>query len=310
MINRLLPALASAMNRTPTGVQRVYGDLSNRILDSSAVYREMRTSLGEMGAALMRFDQPARSATEERLHRLASGLRPWTAPGLSLERLGGDGDGAYVMVDPSGSAGALSIGVGHDVSWDRAVAARGVPVAMFDPTVSSPPTEVPGARFFPVGLGPPRPTPLMPLTGLDLRPLDELLSMAGFPAGSDLVLKVDIEGAEWAALEGVSFAPFRQVALELHDIDGLADQRRADAMLAVVDALATTHLPVHVHANNERPFRRFDGIWFPEVIEATFVRRDLMPQARPADALATALDRATNPRFPDYDLSGILTAPA
>jgi hypothetical protein len=211
------------------------------------------------------------------------------------------------MAAGAAAGGAISIGVGHDVSWDAATAARGVPVWMFDPTVDGPPRPVPGARFLPIGLGDPARTP-PGLEGCDLRPLDAIVEATGLREREDLILKIDVEGSEWAALRDADVGRFEQVLIEMHDLDRLADEARSVDVLATSSLLYATHYPVHIHANNERPFHRFDGIWFPEVVEVSYLRRDLLRSAMPADALATHLDRPTNPRYPDYDLSGLLSA--
>ena len=118
---------------------------------------------------------------------------------------------------------------------------------------------------------------------------------------------VDAEGVEWGALLDVHFHPFQQVLLEMHDLRRLQDVDAADAVWQTTRGLASTHYPIHVHANNERPFNRFDRYWFPDVIELSYVRKDRLAQPRPSDVIETLTDRATNPAYPDYDVSGLLT---
>ena len=93
----------------------------------------------------------------------------------------------------------------------------------------------------------------------------------------------------------------------MHDLSRLQDAATADEVLRTVRGLAATHLPVHVHANNEGAFNRYDGRWFPDVIEVSYVRRNLLTDAKPATSLVAGLDRPSNPKYPDYDLSGLLT---
>ncbi|MFM9124221.1 MAG: hypothetical protein ACKOSO_03455, partial [Actinomycetota bacterium] len=77
-------------------------------------------------------------------------------------------------------------------------------------------------------------------------------------------------------------------------------------VIAVLELLQRTHLPVHLHGNNETAAVRFDRLWLPTALEVTYLRRDLAAGARPADALQTALDAPSNARFADIDLSGLL----
>jgi hypothetical protein len=133
------------------------------------------------------------------------------------------------------------------------------------------------------------------------------MMLAGMSDSRDLLLKVDVEGAEWSSLCATDFAPFQQVLLEMHDLTRLQDATSADEVLRTVRSLAATHRPVHVHANNEGAFNRYDGRWFPDGIEVSYVRRDLMEGAAPATSMVVGLDRPSNPKYPDYDLTGLMT---
>ena len=309
MISRILPAVSAVTTRMPPGLRRTYGDISNRILDTSAVYRHLRSTVAEMGSALLDFSRAPETDSEHRLCEFAALIRPFTSADLTLTRVGSAADGAYAMAAVGEDIdAAISIGVGHDVSWDQAIAAKRIPVTMFDPTVAGLPSPVPGGTFHRIGIGIPGATPAPDLHGMDLRPLDDLLELARVSASTELLLKIDVEGAEWDALRDVDFAVFQQVLIEMHDIARLSDPKQAEAVLETVRKLAQTHCPVHVHANNEGAFNRFDRFWFPDVIEASYVRKDLLAGATPATRLVEGLDIPSNPQYPDYDMSGLLTA--
>ena len=309
MISRILPAVSAVTTRMPPGLRRAYGDISNRILDTSTVYRHLRSTVAEMGSALLDFSRTPETDSEHRLCEFASLIRPFTSADLTLTRVGSAADGAYVMAPVADDiAAAISIGVGHDVSWDQAIAAKRIPVAMFDPTVSELPSPVPGGTFHRIGIGVLGAIPSPDLHGMDLRPLDGLLALAGVSGSTELLLKIDVEGAEWDALCNVDFSVFQQVLIEMHDIARISDPKQAEAVLETVRKLAQTHYPVHIHANNEGAFNRFDRFWFPDVIEASYVRKDLLAGATPATRLVEGLDIPSNPQYPDYDMSGLLTA--
>ncbi len=74
---------------------------------------------------------------------LLSVIRPLTPVRFSKIRIGNQpGDGGYVMVaDWEDVVGAVSIGIGGDVSWDLAIAERGIDVYQYDHTVASPPDK-------------------------------------------------------------------------------------------------------------------------------------------------------------------------
>jgi hypothetical protein len=280
----------------------------DQIVYASTPYTELKSTLNQQASRLIDFGSPAGGPRDERLRAALRHLVPHEVPGVDLVRVGGRHDGGYVMADDFDVVGAVSVGVGPDVSWDSDIGGRGIPVAMFDPTVRRLPARVPNGRFFRIGVSG------SGSTDSSYRPLDDLVDMAGFHATGDLLLKIDVEGAEWAALSSAAdraMARYRQVVVEMHHLSRLADENRAADVLAALTRLARTHVPLHLHANNYSRLLRFDHDWFPDAVEASFVRRDLASGAHPASRVRTELDYPSDPRVEEIDLSGVLSlAPA
>ena len=68
-------------------------------------------------------------------------LRPWATRRTPKVRVGNDYDGGYVLPAVALQCDVvLSIGVGHDVSFDHVMAERGARILQFDHTVEGPPT--------------------------------------------------------------------------------------------------------------------------------------------------------------------------
>jgi hypothetical protein len=289
----------------PGPIRSSFETLSEHVVYTSQLYADLRSRVIAMESAMIDFSGTPQTPADQRALAAASLLRPFAVdPGLV--RIGGDGDGGYVMAEIFDVAAAISVGVGPDVSWDADVASRGLRVAMFDPTVAEPPSTVPRSAFHRIGLGT---AEQASESRLDLRPLDDLITLAGAEY-QDALLKIDIEGAEWRALEGVrDFGRFPQVALEMHDLGDLRHEIAGDRIVTVLKTLHTTHVPFHVHANNECPVVRFGRFWLPDALEVSYLRRDLAGAFAPATELHTSFDRASNARFTDIDLTGLLTAP-
>lgn len=250
---------------------------------------------------LIDFSAEPSSDGDARLRSAAALLRPVTAPGLKLARVGGAADGGYVMMEPLKAMGALSVGVGPDVSWDSAVALMGIPVAMFDPTISRPPERVPGTTFHRVGVG--------AVDSGEYRTLIGLRDLAGFGPDVDLVLGMDVEGAEWESIQATGargLRQFTQITLELHGFDQLSERGGSDLILDVLRILNAGHKPVYLHGNNLDWLHQFGAYWFPRTLEATFVRDDLISGWEPAskvDGWGTPNDT----RLPDIRLDGLLS---
>lgn len=288
----------------PSFLRGAFASFSDHVVYTSSLYGDLRSQITEMGSALIDFEREPRSDADRRCRRAAECIRPFDA-GCDLVRVGGVADGAYVMADDFVASAAISIGVGHDVSWDIDVAARGVPVHMFDPTVQRPPSTVPSGTFNRVGIGT---AEQAQRSGLDLKPLEMLAATVDASDTAELILKIDVEGAEWEALDAAeSLTRYRQIVLELHDLDQLAESSCGDRIVRVLERMQQTHVSIHVHANNDAPLAHFDTYWLPSVLEVSFLRRDLATRIAPATSMREDLDRPSNPRFADLSLRGLLS---
>lgn len=262
----------------------------------------MKSTLNDLSATLVSFEGTPQSPADERLLEFVRRLRPMTSSELRLTRIGGATDGGYVMAEPVSASGAVSVGVGSDVSWDSDIGARGVRVAMFDHTVRGAPAKVPNGDFHRIGISP-------QISGRT-RPLDQLVALAGFTGKTDLILKMDVEGAEWAVLAGAhpeALEPFVQIVLEFHGLADLKDPARAPLLISALRRVTASHYPIHVHANNYDELVRFGQWWFPNAIEVSFVRHDQLPGAKAATSMRTDLDAPCDPRVTEIDLSALVT---
>ncbi|GAB0119780.1 glycosyltransferase [Acidisoma sp. 7E03] len=227
-------------------------------------------------------------------------LRPWQMTGMAKTRIGNDYDGGYVLPQIAAEADVvLSIGVGHDVSFDLAMAERGAIILQFDHTVERPPTAHANFRFHKKGLG--------AQSSDDLLSFAEILSLLAREQPRRPLLKFDIEGAEYATFARIDpalLADFPVIACEIHDLDRLGETAFLRRATALLDVLSASHAPVHLHANNYGRFAVVQGVPVPTVLELSFLRRDL--DALPGlarDPLPGPLDRPNHPYLPDLCLT-------
>ena len=288
------------MPRPPEWFKNLAVPLADKIVYASGAYVSLKSTMNDLSQTLVTFQGEPSNAADERLLAFVRAIRPMTSPELELARIGRATDGGYVMATPPAASGAISIGVGSDVSWDQDIGARGIPVAMFDHTVRKLPAHVPNGTFYRLGIG--------TAQGPQTQPLDQLIVVAGFAGRADLLLKMDVEGAEWAALTQpgpADLQPFNQIVLELHGIAGLKDERSAAPILAAVEHFTESHVPVHVHANNYDELVRFGNWWFPNAIELSLVRRETLTDVQPAMTMRTDLDAPCDPRVTEIDLTAL-----
>lgn len=266
--------------------------------------------------------------------RLPCSLRP--DPAGSLRRVGRAHDGGYVLPEAAFAAadGLLSLGLNDDWSFDRDFARRhpGAPIIGYDPTIGRPKLlrraltrtlALPLAllvsprrswrnfvrvwdacldygRFFgPVARH--RKLWIAAATAPGSISLADALADSAFAGRDRVILKVDIEGAEYAAFAALPDASLGRVSLIAVELHGL-DRHLADVQ-ALARRLARDFAVAHVHANNYGPL--VGGM--PTVIEIVWARRSLLPAPPPgiaAPALPLAgLDAPNDPARPDIALS-------
>jgi hypothetical protein len=93
----------------------------------------------------------------------------------------------------------------------------------------------------------------------------------------DLILQMDIGGAEWHVFLNVSeeiLSRFRIIVVELHSLNRLVDTIGFNLMFAVLDRLLRQFHVVHIHPNNVAPPLNAKGLTIPRCLEMTFLRRD------------------------------------
>ena len=198
-------------------------------------------------------------------------LRPYDLVGASRIRLGRNFDGGYVMLDRfEGVQAAYSLGINDDVSWDFDVATRGIDVYQYDHTIDQLPFE--HSRFHWMKLG------ISHESTHDLRTLESLVEENGHGSSTNMILKCDIEGAEWLSFcftPNSVLAKFSQIVMEIHDLQKLADERFAHTARQVALNLTASHRVVNVHGNNYSDFVVVGGIPIPQTLELTLARKDL-----------------------------------
>lgn len=219
-------------------------------------------------------------------------LRPWDVKGPPKKRYGpASGDGGYVILDSAfGARHVLGYGVDKDVTFENQVTeAWGIHAHVFDHTIDVVPHLGPKVTYVKEGLGV---ADVPPLTSLETHVARYV------PEGSDYVLKMDIEGAEWAVLETVDLSRVTQLILEIHDLQ----EDRSE----IIEKINKNFVLVHVHGNNchNQPWVFIDRTHkMPRYLECTWVRRDLVSDPVPSTApFPSPLDIKCRGDVPDLPL--------
>jgi len=254
--------------------------------------QRIRASIKYRREQVVRLDPTHRPA----LFSLLSLLRPYRARGVAKRRIGASRDGGYVMLDDlNGIELALSLGIGPDVSWDYAIAERGIPVWQYDHTVPGPPQAHPLFHFQKQRVVAQSPS-------IDDVTFSSLLESA---AEKPFLLKMDIEGDEWKVFAGADASRLhqcRQMVLEFHDFRfaGAPDwHRNAEAILSL---LTQDFGVVHVHGNNFAKHIILDGQRLPDCLEVTFANRRFYELEPTDETFPGAYDQKNHLFFRDFRL--------
>ncbi len=284
-----------AVSRLPL-VRSVVG-LADRRYARSRRLREL-----EQRILLLEATADRSSRSQRRASRLAE-LRPDPSIVVPLVRIGPDLDGGYILADDLDVGIAVSIGVGPECGADEDLARRGLYVWQFDHTVDESPSTVDGILFHRIGVASQEPDH-------NTRTLGDLLQMAGVREGSDGILLMDAEGAEWGALASTSDGALnrlRQIALEIHGLDLVIADDRADWAIEVLERLSRTHCLVASHGNNFGCYFKFGPLLMPSVVETTWVRRDRLVVLKDGRTLTEPPDvfRSNDPEWPDVNQASL-----
>jgi len=200
------------------------------------------TLLAAMGAALPAGCNASRSQLRQ---AMLAELQPVALKNCTLKRFGSANDGGYLMCENllDNLDAGYSYGVGRNDDWGCAVSRQyQVPVHQYDCFDPARPVCDGGTFVFHNECLGPR------AEEKQSRVFDSLENQirSNGHAGRQLVVKIDIEGAEWDALEAAPdelLASIPQLAMELHG----SDERR---MLAVLQKLNRHFYLVNLHFNN------------------------------------------------------------
>ena len=225
------------------------------------------------------------------LHRLLH-VRDIDRTAYRLVRLGKAYDGGYVVAEKqdshllSDTRIAYSLGICDDVSFD---------LFQYDHTIDGLPMQC--KRFHWRKLG---------ITGgqetAQLKTLETLLKRDGNDNRTGMVLKCDIEGAEWDMLANCSDAllmRFDQIIIEFHDLLRF-DQR--SLVLHALKKLRKTHQAIHVHLNNNGSVNYSDKLITPDYLEVTFVLKSKIRTLETDLIFPAAEDQPCNPELIDIPL--------
>lgn len=196
-----------------------------------------------------------------------------------FNRLGEAHDGGYLTCMDSLTDGhvkaAYSMGVEQHDKWsDDVYKLLKVPVNQFDCTVSGPANKCPTCHFYKACLK--APDGGGAITGKTSWTMAEALQKSGqqYSKSRSLLMKMDIEGAEWPILAagGDIFKKFDQLIFEFHWLNN--ETAHAQYYKAMSNLQTNGFRVAHIHGNNNAGMYTKGGYSIPNVIEVTLLSQN------------------------------------
>ncbi len=237
-------------------------------------------------------------------------------------RCGPKSDGGYVLLNEiSKNTNTLfSFGVENNIDFELEFAKKYKPkqIILFDHTINRlPKKSLKNMKFIKCGLSALKSKKFVTLNDITKN------------SSNNNVLKMDIEYDEWKIFEKVStevLLKFKMIIVEFHffflnldDVDSkkkltpyfksfsINNYNKINYMLLVkyknvLKKLNQIFLPFHLSANNSLPLKKIKGKFIPQLLEFSYVRKDLIPKFKISKKTLPInnLDYANKPYKPDF----------
>jgi hypothetical protein len=204
----------------------------------------------------------------------------------ALIRIGPNSDGGYLIPDDlEGIEACFSAGVGQVSLFEKECANRGMKVFLADKSVQIPPDNHLNFDFIKKFIG--------PYSNDDFITMNDWVSSRLDNQNSDLLLQMDIEGAEYVSVLNMSddlMDRFRIIIIEFHNLDKLWNHFYFNIISKTFEKLLRNHTCVHIHPNNCGNVERIDNVNVPELLEFTFFRNDRIESKYLQNSLPHSLD--------------------
>lgn len=238
----------------------------------------------------------SKATDPERVRQLAAKLHPVVTK-FPLIRAGSEGDGGYLVPDDlEGLVACFSPGVDNRASFETFMIDRKIPCFLADASVKKAPIDGDNVHFIPKYIG--------VINDEMTMTLDDWIANQK-PGDGDIILQMDIEGAEWPVLLSASTAILRRcriIVLELHDVDLLMDKRAFLLASSALNRLLEEFNVVHNHPNNYCGLVKNGTLELPRVMEITLLRKDRASTLGYAKDFPHLLDRVNDKNNSDVVL--------
>ncbi|MDB5105017.1 MAG: coagulation factor 5/8 type domain protein [Fibrobacteres bacterium] len=236
---------------------------------------------------------------ETTVYEVLKMLRPYDID-IGKARIGSLYDGGYILAaNTTPDQVVLSYGLGGEISFDTEMAAKGHPCYMFDHTIGGLPASHPNFHFHPEGVAGATDA------ANSLFTVEDHLDRFSI-SGDRLILKMDVEGAEWEAIRLMPdqvLSRFEQIAIEVHHFGRMRDPAFLGKVAATLEKVNRHFTLFHVHANNNNTMEVVSGYPIYNLLELSYIKTDVVKRMPSRTLYPTELDYPNEQDRDDYVLS-------
>lgn len=219
---------------------------------------------------------------------------------FELVRYGDQNDGGYLLPnDLDDIAACYSPGVDYNASFELDILNRkGIGSHLIDYSVEGPPSGFSCLSFTKKFIGTYN-------SNIYITFDDWVKGTPEFNSYQDLLLQMDIEGAEYSAILNTSnhvLDRFRIISIEIHNIEGWGQNNFFNIVKDFFERLLTKYWVVHNHPNNCCGVVNLAGVNLPRVFELTLLRKDRSEAVKYQNSFPHFLDNANISSIPDLVL--------
>lgn len=198
-------------------------------------------------------------------------------------------DGGYVMVKEAINGNIVySLGIGtkeSGIRFDREMADLGHSIFMYDHTINNLPYSHTSFHWKKLGIS----------TSVSDRmtTLSQEIHDNNHLKEDNIILQCDIEDSEWSVIQDIDISvlkKFSQILIEFHNVDTYLNSKY-ELVKEVFTKLRKHHVPFHIHGNNNKGGTQLGNNFIPNVIELSYVRKDLIEYVEDDRTYPTELDR-------------------
>jgi len=248
------------------------------------VLRRYRRDLREQGISALGLNLTRQTKAADLLSLIRK-LRPQDC-GNSLIRVGGSGDGGYLIPDDlEGIQYCFSPGVSTVSNFENDLANRKIHCFLADYSVDAPPISRPEFTFDKKFLGSSGNERFFTLESWKQKYLRDY--------SGDLILQMDIEGAEYQVIlstPDVLLSQFRIIVIEFHALHKLFDPFCFELISACFEKLLQFFHVAHIHPNNFFRSVKKGDIEIPTILEFTFLNKKRAGHTKPQRVFPHTLD--------------------